>query len=70
MPELTKRQKEALAWLPTVGHAGPKVCKRHGFALRTLDELASRGLIAKSYVGNGLDRVPRYRPLRQEHDNA
>lgn len=70
MPKLTKRQQEALDWLPTVGHAGPRVCKRHGFSLRTLDALAGRGLIAKSYIGGGLERVPLYRPLRQEPPDA
>jgi hypothetical protein len=64
MSELTQRQQEALAWLPTVGKATPSVCRAHGFSVRTLESLAARGLVHKSY-GGASTTFPIFRPFGQ-----
>lgn len=50
MERLTKRQAEALEWLPTVRKATPLTLKRHGFSERTLHALAQRGLVDRRWV--------------------
>lgn len=62
-PALTPRQREALAWLPTVGKATPMTLKRHGYSLRTMYALAQRGLIEQEYRPTGRGSgFPVFRP--------
>ena len=62
MPDLTERQREALAWLDRVGKATPTTLKRHGFQRSTIESLAKRGLIERQYVRNIPSAYPVYRP--------
>jgi hypothetical protein len=70
MPDLTKRQQEALIWLSSVGKAGPKTLRRHGFSARTMEALVDSGLVSRSYAGGGIYHWPIYRPVKQEADDA
>lgn len=47
---MTRRQREALAWLESVGKSTAKLARRHGFQQRTLDALADAGLIEREYM--------------------
>lgn len=47
---MTKRQREALEWIESVGKASEKLVRRNGFAVSTLDALADAGAVRRDYV--------------------